>query len=159
VDTGVQLQLQLSNVAGARGQKPPQVVIQVEVLPDPVFQRDGLDLHLDVPISYAQVSLPWVNLPGVSLSEVSLLGLSLPWVSLLGFSLSQASLPRLNLLGLSLPQVSLPRVSMPRVSWPEVSMPRVSQPWVSLPQLGLCMKCRHRGQAGPSVRVAPVWAL
>jgi len=57
LDTGMAMEMTLSNYQGAKGQRKPEVLVQVQVLPDPVFERNGQDLHVEVPISFAQATL------------------------------------------------------------------------------------------------------
>lgn len=51
------MEMTLSNYQGAKGQRSPEVLVQVQVLPDPVFERNGQDLHVEVPISFTQATL------------------------------------------------------------------------------------------------------
>jgi len=44
----------LPHLAGAKGQKSPELLVRVEVMPDPVFVREGQDVHVDVPMGYAR---------------------------------------------------------------------------------------------------------
>lgn len=57
VDTGMEMQVPLPHLAGAKGQKSPELLVRVEVMPDPVFVREGQDVHVDVPMGYSQAVL------------------------------------------------------------------------------------------------------
>jgi chaperone protein DnaJ len=51
VQTGSQVRLAGQGAAGVRGGPPGDLFIETEVLPHPVFKREGDNLHLDLPIT------------------------------------------------------------------------------------------------------------
>jgi molecular chaperone DnaJ len=57
VDDGSRIRLTGSGEAGARGGAPGDLYVYLSVAPHARFRRDGLDLHLDVPISFPQAAL------------------------------------------------------------------------------------------------------
>ena len=57
VEDGAQMRLSGEGDAGLFGGPPGNLYIQLRVAPDPVFQRDGDDLLLDLPINIAQAAL------------------------------------------------------------------------------------------------------
>ena len=57
VDTGSRLRLTGQGERGGAGTQPGDLIVTFRVLPDPFFQRDGLDLHCTIPINLAQATL------------------------------------------------------------------------------------------------------
>lgn len=57
VDTGSTLRLTGRGAAGPRGGRAGDLYVHVRVLPHDTFTRDGVDLHCDLPISFAQAAL------------------------------------------------------------------------------------------------------
>ncbi|MBM4336425.1 MAG: molecular chaperone DnaJ [Deltaproteobacteria bacterium] len=57
VDTGVRLRLQGEGEAGYDGGPPGDLFVVIHVRDHPLFERDGTDLHCEVPISIAQAAL------------------------------------------------------------------------------------------------------
>ena len=57
VDTGVRLRLQSEGEAGYDGGPPGDLFVVIHVRDHPLFERDGTDLHCEVPISIAQAAL------------------------------------------------------------------------------------------------------
>lgn len=57
VDTGVRLRLQSEGEAGYDGGPPGDLFVVIFVRDHPLFERDGADLHCEVPISIAQAAL------------------------------------------------------------------------------------------------------
>ena len=57
VESGQKIRLRGKGVAGPQGASPGDLVIEVEVLPHPFFQREGLDLKCTVPITIAEAVL------------------------------------------------------------------------------------------------------
>jgi len=57
VDTGVRLRLQAEGEAGYDGGSPGDLFVVIFVKDHPLFERDGADLHCEVPISIAQAAL------------------------------------------------------------------------------------------------------
>jgi molecular chaperone DnaJ len=57
VDDGTRLRLRGEGEAGLRGGPSGDLFVQLDVAPHPVFERDGVDLHCLVPISFAQAAL------------------------------------------------------------------------------------------------------
>ncbi len=57
VDSGDRIRLSGEGQAGARGGPPGDLYVRIEVRPHPVFQRDGADLHCDIPISFVDAAL------------------------------------------------------------------------------------------------------
>ena len=57
VDTGVRLRLQGEGEAGYDGGPPGDLFVVVFVKDHPLFERDGADLHCEVPVSIAQAAL------------------------------------------------------------------------------------------------------
>lgn len=57
VDHGMNLRLAHQGEAGTRGGPSGHLYVGIEVAKDPFFQRDGVDLHVQVPISIAQAIL------------------------------------------------------------------------------------------------------
>jgi molecular chaperone DnaJ len=57
VDTGDRIRLTGEGEAGRPGSVPGDLYVDVRVKPHPIFQRDGADLHCEVPISFAMAAL------------------------------------------------------------------------------------------------------
>jgi molecular chaperone DnaJ len=57
VETGTRIRLSGEGEAGLRGGPPGDLYIFIEVKDHPIFQRDGLDLHCRVPISFGTAAL------------------------------------------------------------------------------------------------------
>ena len=57
VDTGARLRSSQNGEGGIRGGHPGDLYIVIHVKPHDVFQRDGDDLHCEVPISFVQAAL------------------------------------------------------------------------------------------------------
>jgi molecular chaperone DnaJ len=57
VDTGSTLRLTGRGAAGPRGGAAGDLFVHIRVAPHPQFQRDGLDLRCDLPVSFAQAAL------------------------------------------------------------------------------------------------------
>lgn len=106
------MEMTLSKYQGAKGQRSPEVLVHVEVLPDPVFERDGQDVRVEVPISFAQAALgASVTVPTLT-GHIKLKVCCVPPVCLLR---TPRLLP-LPLLLLSLATVPHDRV-LPQLSW------------------------------------------
>ena len=57
VDTGMQIRLGGKGGAGDAGAPSGDLFVQIEVEPDPYFDRDGADVHVDLDLSYADACL------------------------------------------------------------------------------------------------------
>jgi molecular chaperone DnaJ len=57
VDTGIRLRLTGEGEAGHDGGGPGDLFVVVTVKDHPLFERDGTDLHCEVPLSFAQAAL------------------------------------------------------------------------------------------------------
>jgi molecular chaperone DnaJ len=57
VDVGDRIRLTGEGEAGENGGPPGDLYVHVNVLPHPIFERDGTNLHCDVPISFAMATL------------------------------------------------------------------------------------------------------
>ena len=57
VDEGDRIRLSGEGQAGPRGTAPGDLFVEVHVKPHPIFQRDGADLHCEVPIRFSQAAL------------------------------------------------------------------------------------------------------
>lgn len=57
VDTGNRIRMAGHGEPGTRGGPPGDLFIVIHVRPDPVFQRDGFDVHCQVPITFVQAAL------------------------------------------------------------------------------------------------------
>ncbi|MCO5552408.1 hypothetical protein L7F22_005919 [Adiantum nelumboides] len=57
VKSGDVIRLTGEGGAGPRGHAPGDLFVKLEVLPDPVFRRQGLDIHVDSSISFTQAIL------------------------------------------------------------------------------------------------------
>ncbi len=57
VDTGDRIRLSGEGEAGAHGAPAGDLFVQVSVKPHSIFERDGANLHCDVPISFAKAAL------------------------------------------------------------------------------------------------------
>jgi len=57
VETGTRIRLSGEGEAGLRGGPAGDLYIFIEVREHPIFQRDGLDLHCRVPVSFASAAL------------------------------------------------------------------------------------------------------
>lgn len=57
VDNGDRIRLTGEGEAGPPGTQPGDLYVEVRVRPHPIFERDGDDLHCEVPIRIAQASL------------------------------------------------------------------------------------------------------
>lgn len=64
VDTGNTLRLKGQGDAAPRGGQPGHLFVNITVKPHPLFRREGLDIHIDVPISLSMALLGGtVNVP------------------------------------------------------------------------------------------------
>lgn len=54
VDDGGSIRLRGQGAPGEQGAPPGDLILTLHVEPDPVFRRDGLDLHLDLPITVVE---------------------------------------------------------------------------------------------------------
>ncbi len=68
VDTGMRLRLNGEGEGGVQGGQPGHLYVVLAVDPHDLFERDGLDLHLELPISVFQAML------GASLKVTTILG-------------------------------------------------------------------------------------
>jgi molecular chaperone DnaJ len=57
VDGGINMRLANQGNAGKRGGPSGHLFVGLHVLPDPFFQRDGVDLHVTVPVTLSQAVL------------------------------------------------------------------------------------------------------
>src|SRR5690606_36681535 len=57
VDTGDRIRLAGEGEAGPPGSPPGDLYVEVRVRPHPIFERDGDDLHCEVPIRISQAAL------------------------------------------------------------------------------------------------------
>jgi molecular chaperone DnaJ len=57
VDTGDRIRLSGEGEAGRLGGAPGDLYVEVRVKPHPIFQRDGADLHCEIPVSFAMAAL------------------------------------------------------------------------------------------------------
>ena len=57
VDTGSRLRSAGNGEAGFRGGPPGDLYVEIHIKQHPVFQRDGDDLHCEIPISYTKAAL------------------------------------------------------------------------------------------------------
>lgn len=57
VDTGDRIRLSGEGEAGSHGGPTGDLYVQVKVKPHPIFQRDGINLHCEVPISFVTAAL------------------------------------------------------------------------------------------------------
>jgi molecular chaperone DnaJ len=57
VDNGDRIRLTGEGEAGENGGPPGDLYVHINVLEHPIFQRDGTDLHCDVPISFTVAAL------------------------------------------------------------------------------------------------------
>ena len=57
VDTGDRIRLSGEGQAGSRGGPPGDMYVRIEIRPHPVFERDGANLHCDIPISIVDATL------------------------------------------------------------------------------------------------------
>ncbi len=57
VDSGDRVRLSGEGEAGESGGPPGDLYVHIAVRPHPIFQREGTNLHCDVPISYAAAAL------------------------------------------------------------------------------------------------------
>ncbi|KAJ7559763.1 hypothetical protein O6H91_04G100200 [Diphasiastrum complanatum] len=57
VESGVHIKLSGEGGGGARGVRPGDLTVQIQVLDDPIFRRDGADVHVDASISMTQAIL------------------------------------------------------------------------------------------------------
>jgi len=57
VDNGSRVRLSGRGGAGVRGGSPGDLLIAITVRSHPVFRREGLDLHVDVPVTMAEAAL------------------------------------------------------------------------------------------------------
>ncbi len=70
VDDGMQVRLTGEGDVGYNGGPAGNLYVDIAVLPHIIFQRDGTDLHLEVPINFAQAVLGTeLNIPLVNGSE------------------------------------------------------------------------------------------
>ena len=57
VDTGNKIRLSGEGEAGLRGGENGDLYVVINMIPDPIFQRDGAHIHCNVPISMARAAL------------------------------------------------------------------------------------------------------
>ena len=57
VDSGFQLRLEGVMPGGPQGMPPGDLIVQIEVMPSPVFRREDFDLFVDVPVSMVDACL------------------------------------------------------------------------------------------------------
>jgi len=57
VDNGDRIRLSGEGEAGRHGGPPGDLYVEVRVKPHPIFQRDGADLHCEIPVSFAMATL------------------------------------------------------------------------------------------------------
>ncbi len=57
VDNGDRIRLSGEGEAGRNGGPPGDLYVDIAVKPHPIFERDGRDLHCEVPISFATAAL------------------------------------------------------------------------------------------------------
>jgi molecular chaperone DnaJ len=57
VDVGDRIRLTGEGEAGENGGPPGDLYVHVDVLQHPIFERDGTNLHCDVPISFTMATL------------------------------------------------------------------------------------------------------
>ena len=57
IDDGQTLQIKGQGDAGTNGGPSGDLNITVTVRPDPIFERDGYDIHTEIPITYTQAAL------------------------------------------------------------------------------------------------------
>jgi molecular chaperone DnaJ len=57
VDNGDRIRLAAEGEAGENGGPPGDLYVQIVIKPHPIFQRDGADLHCEVPISFTTAAL------------------------------------------------------------------------------------------------------
>ena len=57
VDDGDRIRLSGQGEAGPQGAAPGDLYVQIRVLPHAIFQRDGNDLHCEVPVSFTAAAL------------------------------------------------------------------------------------------------------
>jgi molecular chaperone DnaJ len=57
VDQGARLRLSGEGEAGIAGGPPGDLYVVLSIEPHPLFERDGVDLHCEVPISFVQATL------------------------------------------------------------------------------------------------------
>ena len=70
---GTRIRLAGEGEAGQLGGPPGNLYVVVAVEPHPIFVRDGLDVHLEMPINFAQAALgATVNIPTLDGEEQSL---------------------------------------------------------------------------------------
>ncbi|XP_024534255.1 chaperone protein dnaJ GFA2, mitochondrial-like [Selaginella moellendorffii] len=57
VESGTDIKVVGEGACGARGQRAADLIVRVEVKPDPVFRREGADVHVDAPVTMIQAAL------------------------------------------------------------------------------------------------------
>ena len=57
VDTGTSLRLDGQGLPGAKGGQPGNLLVDIRVLPHPVFQREGADIHVEKVVSFVDAIL------------------------------------------------------------------------------------------------------
>lgn len=57
VESGMQLRVQGKGTPGQSGHKSGDLLVEVDVEEDPYFRRDGSDLHVEIPVGFAQAIL------------------------------------------------------------------------------------------------------
>ena len=57
VDDGNRLRIQNGGQAGERGGKAGDLYVYINIKPHPIFQRDGMNVHCEIPISFVQAAL------------------------------------------------------------------------------------------------------
>ena len=57
IDSGQSIRLAGQGEAGAKGGRPGDLFIEIEVIPDPQFKRDGQDIYTEKEISFSQAAL------------------------------------------------------------------------------------------------------
>ena len=57
IDDGTAIRVPGMGDAGVNGGPSGNLIVGINVKPHPIFQRDGYDIHCDIPITYAQAVL------------------------------------------------------------------------------------------------------
>jgi len=66
VDTGTNVRVANEGDVGERGSSPGHLFITIQVLPHETFKREGVDIHTNVPISFATAAMGgYVRVPTV----------------------------------------------------------------------------------------------
>jgi len=71
VETGSRVRIRGEGDAGLRGGLPGDLYVYIEVEPHSVFKRDGIDLRVEVPVSFTQLALgAQITVPTIDGSEI-----------------------------------------------------------------------------------------